>query len=58
MKLIVLGFLGVANALTLTVSRVGTIRMAAIGDSGVSFQNVAREWRCKCAPLSHARFAD
>jgi len=46
----VLGFLGAADALvvpTTAPTRAGAIRMAAIGDTGVSFENVAREWRCK-----------
>ena len=33
-----------------TPSRTGGVRMADIGDSGVSFENVAREWRCKYTP--------
>ena len=30
--------------------RTGGVRMADIGDSGVAFENVAREWRCKYTP--------
>ena len=49
---IVIGALcGSASALQLGASRVGTIKMMpAIGDSGVEFENVAREWRCKYSP--------
>ena len=28
----------------------GTMQMADIGDTGVAFENVAREWRCKYSP--------
>jgi hypothetical protein len=46
--------LATAEALTMTgrpaPSRAGAVRMAAIGDTGVSFENVAREWRCKYSP--------
>ena len=44
---------GGAAALTIgTVpSRAGTVKMMpAIGDSGVEFETVAREWRCKYSP--------
>ena len=48
---LVLGLAGSASALTLGASRVSTIKMMpAIGDSGVEFENVAREWRCKYSP--------
>merc|ERR1719506_1544328 len=30
--------------------RTRAVQMAEIGDSGVSFENVAREWRCKYTP--------
>ena len=30
-----------------TALRTRAVRMADIGDTGVSFENVAREWRCK-----------
>merc|ERR1719331_772662 len=30
--------------------RVSTPKMVEIGDSGVAFENVAREWRCKYTP--------
>eukprot|EP00962_Isochrysis_galbana_P057090 scaffold29302_cov150-Isochrysis_galbana.AAC.1 len=52
--LLVLAGLGAAEALAMTgrpaSSRAGTVRIADIGDTGVSFQNVAREWRCKYSP--------
>jgi len=50
---VVLGMCGGAAALTIgTVpSRAGTVKMMpAIGDSGVEFETVAREWRCKYSP--------
>ena len=50
---VVLGMCSGAAALTIgTVpSRAGTVKMMpAIGDSGVEFETVAREWRCKYSP--------
>eukprot|EP00908_Phaeocystis_cordata_P004509 Transcript_14888.p1 GENE.Transcript_14888~~Transcript_14888.p1 ORF type:complete len:195 (-),score=30.22 Transcript_14888:213-734(-) len=35
---------------TAPTTRVSSVRMADIGDTGVSFENVAREWRCKYTP--------
>merc|ERR1712100_830013 len=36
---------------TVNVGRRGAaIQMAEIGDTGVAFENVAREWRCKYSP--------
>merc|ERR1719387_1199804 len=50
-----LGLAATANAFTLTTLRGGTtgrasVKMAEIGDSGVAFETVAREWRCKYSP--------
>merc|ERR1719331_1793810 len=55
MKAFLVGtFCASATALQLTPSvapRASVIRMMpAIGDSGVEFENVAREWRCKYSP--------
>lgn len=33
-----------------TQLRGGAVQMAEIGDSGVAFETVAREWRCKYSP--------
>ena len=31
-------------------TRTSSLRMAEIGDTGIAFENVAREWRCKYSP--------
>ena len=56
---VLISLLGVSDAFVVKPAVRGgvALRMAEIGDTGVSFENVAREWRCKVCDSNNYKFA-